>query len=242
MEEAINNIRTLCPQDFKLASPGLITQVQHFGLTQQQFLEGCSNTNKPIMETDAIAIPTFHGNISLGHWYLTIITKTQGKTNGYILDSLGHSQEQTMYVHNVLAAININVMEWTFYPTILQYELECGPRVVFHLCDIIDQLRDGVHIEFSLSNMSQYNISRTALSAQSRMMMYNAIHNNLNSNNLVNFVANDDDDMNFNQSQRRPTANEQPNPTRNDRREHNLRKNAQTITTPRNSDQKSKKK
>ena len=213
METAIRNIRQLCPQNLKLALPDLITRVQHFGLSQHQFMRGCSNTNEPIMDTDMIAIPTFHGDINLGHWYLAIIYRAQRPMKGYILDSLGHSQERTEYIHNVLAAIELVVDEWTYYPSILQYELECGPRVIFHLCDIIDQLREGVHIEFALGNMSRYHITSTALSEQSRQIMYDAINNRLDSDNLVNFVTSDNDTVPSNRQKPERRINKQSNQT-----------------------------
>ena len=235
METAIDNIRTLCPHDFKLASPGLITQIQHFGLTQQQFLEGCSTTNEPATRTDTIAIPTFHGDINLGHWYLAIIHCTQETMNGYIVDSLGHSQERTEYVHHALAAINIDVAEWKYYPSIPQYELECGPRVIFHICDIIDQIRDGVHVEFALGNMSQYKIDRTALSTQSRLVMHNAINDCLDPDMIINFVSHDDNDFNPNRPHQRCNTNKEINQTRPKKREHNLDGNkTSVVTTPAN--------
>ena len=43
----------------------------------------------------------FHGPISFGHWFLTIIDYTGNPGNGYIIDSLGYSQERYMYVCDI---------------------------------------------------------------------------------------------------------------------------------------------
>ena len=118
METAIQNIRRLCPHNFKLASPGIITQIYHFGMTQRQFFQECSNAGETIVDTNTIAIPTFFGNINCRNWYLAIINKQCGTTNRYILDSIGYSQECTVYVHKTLSQININVEEWKYYTSI----------------------------------------------------------------------------------------------------------------------------
>ena len=233
METAINNIRALCPQDFKLASPGLITQIHHFGLTQQQFLDGCSDANGPATSTDTIAIPTFHGDINLGHWYLAIIYCTQETMNGYIVDSLGLSQERTEYVHYALAAIDIEVTEWRYYPSIPQYELECGPRVIFHMCDIIEQIRDGVHVEFALGNTSRYTIGRKTFSTNSRLVMHNAINNCLDPDMIINVVPHDDDDINTDRPRQggdTTKKTKQPRPTKREQTQDQIA--TFTVATP----------
>ena len=192
MEEVVKNIRRLCPKQFKLATPGIITQIHHFGLTKQQFIQECTSTGEAILDTDTIALPTFFGDIINGHWYLAIVHHQHGITNEYVVDSIGYSQEQTTYVHNALSQVNVNIDEWTYFASIRQHELECGPRVIHNICDIIDQLQDEVHIKFVLGNLSKYNVTAGILLKQSRATMHEAIKNRLNADCLLNFVDEDD--------------------------------------------------
>ena len=199
METAINNIRNLCPQHFKLATPGIITQIHHFGLTKQQFLQECASVGEEVSDTDTIAIPTFFGDISNGHWYLAIIQRQHGVTNGYMIDLTGYSPERTSYVHHALGQVDINVDDWTYFASVRQHELECGPRVIYTICDVLDQLQDGSHIEFALGNLSKYNVTPEILSRQSRATMQDAIENRLDADNLINFLIMDDinDESNY---------------------------------------------
>ena len=109
------------------------------------------------------------------------------------------------------------------------------------MCDIIDQLRDGVHIKFALGNMSQYNIDRKALSTQSRLVMQDAINNCLDSDNLINLVLNVDNDININQSHRQCKTSKQSHQSCTMQREHKFNSIEKVVvTTPANDEKREK--
>ena len=236
MELAIANIRRLCPPNLKLATAGISTQIHEFGLTKQQFFRECSSMGEEVIETNIIALPTFFGNITSGHWYLAIIHQQHGVTSGYIVDSAGYSNERTSYVHAALSQVDITINEWTYFPSIRQYELECGPRVIHTICDIIDQLQNDVHIEFILGNLEKYRITTEILSRQSRTTMQTAIENCLNVDTLINFIQEDEDANDSEQrsrlSMQHPRINEnKKQPNFNKRTESKAYKTATTENT-----------
>ena len=58
--------------------------------------------------------------------------------------------------------------QWNFVPSILQIELECGPRTITHIYDLLDQAKDNVPLKIALENISNYNVDETLYASESR--------------------------------------------------------------------------
>ena len=58
--------------------------------------------------------------------------------------------------------------QWNYVPNIPQIELECGPRTITNIYDILDQIKDGVTLKIALKNISNYNVDKTLYASESR--------------------------------------------------------------------------
>ena len=87
---------------------------------------------------------------------------------GCIIDSLGLKQNRIKYTKDTINKLNIRVSQWNFVPSILQIELECGPRTITHIYDLLDQAKDNVPLKIALENISNYNVDETLYASESR--------------------------------------------------------------------------
>ena len=63
--------------------------------------------------------------------------------------------------------------------TIQQAEVECEPRTITNVCDIIDRLRERETITAALQNISEYNMEDNVLAQKSREWMHRDVTNTL---------------------------------------------------------------
>ena len=68
---------------------------------------------------------------------------------------------------------------WRYCSTIRQKEVECGPRTIMNLCDIINRLQEGKAIPKIMQDISKYDINDVVLSQQSRVWMHRAVSDTL---------------------------------------------------------------
>ena len=62
----------------------------------------------------------------------------------------------------------MNNILWHFIQSIHQVELECGPRVMTHIYNIMDQIKGHIPLQTALENINNYNIDPTVFTSKSR--------------------------------------------------------------------------
>ena len=178
MRHAIEHLRQIFPPTVYLDDPSTIMEASSFNISLNQILQGCRVSEAQFLSGSILIFPTFYGPHINGHWYLSILHRDQTHYKGYILDSLGFSHGRNTYISNVFSTREITA-QWNYCETILQYEVECGPRTITHICDVIDRLRQQERLETALNSFGSYHIDRKELSTQSREWMHRVVTNNL---------------------------------------------------------------
>ena len=101
MEYALENLRCFCPTNVHIAHPSTISEAHLFNTNINQILQNC-DLDKSHLQTDQIIMfPTFHGDHTFGHWFLTILRTSPTCISGYIIDSLGHSNQRTEFIQEI---------------------------------------------------------------------------------------------------------------------------------------------
>ena len=201
MRQAVNHLRRYCPPSVYLADPSTITEAISFHISLNQIFQGCGVTEAQFLSGSILIFPTFYGSYSNGHWYLSILRRDDTQYKGYVLDSLGFSLERTTQISDVFSSRGISA-NWNYCDTILQCEVECGPRTITNICDIVDRLRQQQDLESILCSISSYHIQRREISTQSREWMHRAVINNLPSPYTFYFALIEDERAH---EQRQPT-------------------------------------
>ena len=75
-----------------------------------------------------ILIPTFTGDMSHGHWHLTIFSTLQSNMKGYMIDSLGYSDNSMKASQKILRNLFPNLQDIEYIPSPTQIETKCGAR------------------------------------------------------------------------------------------------------------------
>ena len=127
------------PNNVFISHPSILYQAHLFNTSLTQIFQECNMSPCTLLSGQTVLFPTFSGNYLSGHWFLSIIQKIDDHISGFIIDSLGYSCQRNEYVVQIFQHQNMNI-RWQFCKTILHTEVECGPRTILHMCDIVDQI------------------------------------------------------------------------------------------------------
>ena len=144
MEIMINNLKKHTTDNCFIATPYAFSYANSSNIAWHHVLNFCASHDLSKDTNGIFLFPTFTGQLTFGHWHLTVLKKQDVGTYGYIIDSLGINNERIKYSKETCKKIEIEVNQWKFIPSISQIGLECGPRVVTRIYDIIDHLKDKI--------------------------------------------------------------------------------------------------
>ena len=150
--------------------------VMNFNVSWANILH-TSNLSHPDLDATAIYIvPAFSGHHNFGHWFLTILSVSEHGTVLYIHDTLASSPEKTSFAQAFYAKIGFTIDQLEHIRCVPQDELECGPRTIVAIHDIVDQLNDGHRIERIAQTIATYEIPRHIFATHSRRWLYDLIY------------------------------------------------------------------
>ena len=86
-------------------------------------------------------IPIFEGRDTTGHWFVTIIRKQGRHRRGYVMDSLGSTNLNSPILRKIrdLFKSAESSFAWKSISCFPQTEVECGPRTIMHIAQLIEE-------------------------------------------------------------------------------------------------------
>jgi len=112
-------------------------------------------------------IPIFEGKAVAGYWVTAIIHKQGRHRRGYIMDSLGNANTHAPIFRKIqeLFKSNSSSFAWTSIPCFPQVEVECGPRTIMHIAQVLEELDKGSSLDVCMEKAALLNAnSYSALS------------------------------------------------------------------------------
>ena len=121
----------------------------------------------------------FFGSHVCGHWFFCIINESNFSRTLYCIDPLPNLSEKREMISNFLHRIGYYPIEILHAPCIQQCKLECGPRTIVSIHDIIDQLINGAVLGGALRTLNTYHISSHAYASHARSWLFCLLDNDL---------------------------------------------------------------
>ena len=171
MEIIINKIRRTTPPEVLLLHPLATSYSLAFNYNSEVILtlSNYDNQNSDI-SNKFIITPIFHGPITLGHWYLAILDNTTPTPAGYVIDSLGYQRERYKLACRFYKKFSgHNNITWHSVETNLQTEVECGPRTIYHISDVIEQWKSLQHGKEAVLSSMSYDVPPYLLTTHARL-------------------------------------------------------------------------
>ena len=166
LDRAIRNIRIQGPNNVYIANTGISTDlrtwtpVQGWQIIARHFRSVTVLIGKP---HGVYLIPIFSGNTNSGHWNIAVIWKRSTSCKGWMLDSLGQGNTNSIEAKNIKNIFSRARLRccWQEIECRKQIEVECGPRSIVSMVSICDNIKNGDEVEIAIQKATLMHVSES---------------------------------------------------------------------------------
>jgi len=108
-------------------------------------------------------IPIFSGNTNSGHWNIAVIWKRSNSCKGWMLDSLGQGNTNSIEakaIKKIFSRARLRCC-WQETKCRKQNEVECGPRSIVSMVSICDDIKNGDQVETAIQKATLMHVSES---------------------------------------------------------------------------------
>ena len=177
MEKAISRLQPHTDDNTYILEPNTMLAIMNFNVTWQSVINQTKSSRPDASLPTTYIIPAFSGHHANGHWFFSILLVSNTKNTVYMHDTLAYSPDKTSLVQAFYDKIGRPINQWKFTNCIPQCELECGPRTITSIHDVLSQLNAGHDVDHAMQRIEKYDISDNEYATHARRWLYDMVTN-----------------------------------------------------------------